>query len=206
MIKVAIVEDNDKLRESFALLLDGAGGFKCVGAFRSAEEAIKQIPVRKPDVVLMDIHLPGASGIRCVQQLKATLPSIKFVMHTVSEDEELLFQALRAGASGYLLKGTPPAKVMDALTEAHQGSAPMTGHIARMVVEYFHQKKSANETATLTDREREILNYLAKGFRNKEIADALNIGIDTVRSHLRNIYEKLHVSSRAEAIVKYLEK
>jgi DNA-binding NarL/FixJ family response regulator len=205
-IKVAIVEDNDKLRESFAVLFDGASGFKCVGAHRTAEEACKEIPLHKPDVVLMDIRLPGMSGIRCMQHIKGILPSVKVVMHTVNEDADLLFQSLRAGASGYLLKGTPATKVLEALSEAYQGSAPMSGRIARMVVEHFYPKNSADETVTLTDREREILNHLAKGTRNKEIADALKINLETVRTHLRNIYEKLHVNSRTEAVLKYLEK
>lgn len=207
-IKVSIVEDNVRLRESLAIMIDGGNGFSCVSTHATAEDALRQIPQKKPDVVLMDINLAGKSGVECVQKLKAILPSLKIIMHTVYEDEEQLFKSLRAGASGYLLKRTTPAKLLEAIAEVHAGGAPMTGQIARMVVEHFHQENSGSalEKENLTQREREILDHLSKGYRNKEIGDMLGIGIDTVRSHLRNIYEKLHVSSRTEAVIKYLNK
>ncbi|MDB6027402.1 MAG: DNA-binding response regulator [Verrucomicrobiales bacterium] len=208
-INVSIVEDNTKLRESLAIMIDGGSGFHCVSTHATVDEALRQIPLKKPDVVLMDINLAGKSGVECVQKLKATMPALKVIMHTVYEDEEQLFKSLRAGASGYLLKRTPPAKLLEAIAEVHGGGSPMTSQIARMVVEHFHGVAGASgETNNegLTARERDILDHLAKGFRNKEIADLLGIGIDTVRAHLRNIYEKLHVSSRTEAVVKYLKK
>lgn len=208
-IKVSIVEDNARLRESLAILIGGASGFYCVSTHATSDEALRQIPLRKPDVVLVDINLAGKSGVECVQKLKAAMPAIKIIMHTVYEDEEQLFKSLRAGASGYLLKRTTPARLLEAITEVHQGGAPMTGHIARMVVEHFHEFEAGatgGAEAGLTGREREILDHLSKGYRNKEIADMLGIGVDTVRSHLRNIYEKLHVSSRTAAVMKYLNK
>lgn len=208
-IKVSIVEDNDKLRESLAIMIDGASGFACVSTHASAEEALRQIPQRKPDVVLMDIHLAGKSGVECVQELKVAMPSLRIIMHTVYEDEEQLFKSLRAGASGYLLKRTTPAKLLEAISEVNAGGSPMTAQIARMVVEHFHQfeaTKPSSPSETLTAREREILDHLAKGYRNKEIADMLSLSTDTVRAHLRKIYEKLHVSSRTAAVVKYLNK
>ncbi len=208
-IKVSIVEDNDKLRESLAIMIGGASGFSCVSTHASAEEALRQIPTRKPDVVLMDINLAGKSGVECVQELKALLPAVKIIMHTVYEDEDQLFRSLRAGATGYLLKRTTPGKLLEAIAEVHGGGSPMTAQIARMVVEHFHQVgsgKPGESAENLTAREREILDKLAKGYRNKEIADMLSVSIDTVRSHLRKIYEKLHVSSRTAAVLKYLNK
>jgi DNA-binding NarL/FixJ family response regulator len=204
MIKVSIVEDNQKLRDSLAILIDGAAGFQCVSTHPSAEEAVRQIPVKKPDVVLMDINLAQMSGIECVQKLKETMPEMKIVMHTISEDREQIFKSLRAGADGYLLKRTPPARMLEALAEVFRGESPMSGQVARMMVDYFKQRGAVEKAEHLSDREREILDHLAKGYRYKEIADALGIGLATVRTHLRRIYEKLHVSSRTEAVVKYL--
>ena len=205
-IKVSIVEDNDKIRESLAIVIDGSGGFACVSTHETAEEACKQIPLKKPDVVLMDINLAAKmSGVDGVRKLRETMPKVKILMHTVYEDREKIFESLRAGANGYLLKRTPPAKLLEALAEVHSGYAPMSGPIAGMVVEYFHQRKNES-TDDLTAREKEILDHLAKGYRYKEIAEALGIGFATVSTHLHNIYEKLHVSSRTEAVVKYLGK
>lgn len=207
-IKVSLVEDNTKLRESLAIMIDGAGGFRCISAHSSAEEALREIPSKKPDVVLMDINLVKMSGVECVQKLKAVAPGIKIIMHTVYEDGEQLFKSLRAGASGYLLKRTSPGKLLEAITEVHAGGSPMTSQIARMVVEHFHQSSASasSEDEKLTEREQEILQHLAKGFRNKELADMMGISIVTVRTHLRNIYDKLHVSSRTEAVIKFLQK
>src|SRR5688572_10004858 len=144
-IKVAVVEDNDKIRESVMTLLNGSAGFRCVGHCGSAEEALKNLRSVQPDVVLMDINLPDMTGIECVKKLKSQLPAVKFIMHTVYEDEELLFKALRAGAHGYLVKRTAPAKLLESIAEVHDGSSPMSGHIARMVVQYFHQHSNRDE-------------------------------------------------------------
>lgn len=203
-IRVSIVEDNAKLRESLAVLIGGAAGFQCVSTHESAEQSLKQLPAKKPDVVLMDINLPQMSGTDCVPLLKQAIPGVRVIMLTVYDDEEQLFNSLRAGADGYLLKRTPPARILEAIAEVLSGNAPMSGQIARMVVEYFHQRMAPREDEKLTPREKEILAQLAKGFHNKEIAAALAMSVDTVRAHLRNIYEKLHVASRAEAIVRFL--
>jgi DNA-binding NarL/FixJ family response regulator len=206
-IKVSIVEDDEGVRESLAALINDADGFQCVSSHPSAEDAIAQIPQKKPDVVLMDINLPNMSGIDCVRKLKEILPQTQIMMLTMYEDGEQIFNSLAAGASGYLLKRTPPSQLLEAIQEVQRGASPMSGKIARVVVQYFQQKAQPTaEAQTLSKREQEILDLLAKGFRYKEIADTLSISFDTVRSHLRNIYDKLHVSSRTEAVVKYLNK
>lgn len=207
-IKVSVVEDDEGVRESLAALLNDADGFQCVSSHASAEDAIAQIPQKKPDVVLMDINLPAMSGIDCVRKLKELAPQTQIMMLTMYEDGEQIFNSLAAGASGYLLKRTPTAKLLEAIEEVQRGASPMSGKIARVVVQYFQQKSqpATPESQTLSKREQEILDLLAKGFRYKEIADSLSISFDTVRSHLRNIYDKLHVSSRTEAVVKYLNK
>lgn len=205
-IRVSIVEDNTYVRQSLAVLLNGSDGFECVGTHRSAEQALEAIPGQQPDIVLMDINLPRLSGIECVRQLKARLPALKFLMLTMYEDSNLIFQSLGAGASGYLLKRTSPAKIMEAIQELQAGGAPMSSKIARIVVQHFQDRADpAPQTASLSPREREILILLAKGFRYKEIAEQLSISFDTVRAHLRNIYDKLQVRSRTEAVVKYLQ-
>jgi DNA-binding NarL/FixJ family response regulator len=203
--KVSIVEDNDRIRTSLAALIDGSPGYRCVSTHGNAEEACRQIPAANPDVVLLDINLPGMSGIECVHKLRTMLPAARIVMHTVYEDEDRLFKSLRAGAHGYLLKRTPPSDLLKAITDARQGCAALSGQMARMVVEYFHQQGNS-QVVSLTDREIEVLDRLAEGYQNKEIAEALGISADTVRTHLHNIYEKLHVSSRTEAVIKYLAK
>lgn len=206
-IKVSIVEDDEGVRESLAALINDAEGFECVSDHATAEEAIRQIPEKKPDVVLMDINLPNMSGIECVRKLKELVPQTQIMMLTMYEDGDQIFNSLMAGASGYLLKRTPHAKLLEAIHEVQRGASPMSGKIARVVVQYFQEKSQPNsEAQSLSKREHEILDLLAKGYRYKEIADALSISFDTVRSHLRNIYEKLHVSSRTEAVVKYLNK
>ena len=206
-INVSIVEDDDGIREDMAVLINGASELQCVSTHPSAEQALEQIPLKQPDVVLMDINLPNMSGIDCVRKLKETMPSVQILMLTMYEDSEQIFNSLAAGASGYLLKRTPPAKIIDAIREVRNGASPMSGKIARIVVQYFHKvPTTAPDQEKLSKREEEILELLSKGYRYKEIADSLNISFDTVRSHLRNIYEKLHVSSRTEAVVKYLAK
>ena len=204
-ISVAVVEDNAEVRRNISRFIDGAPGFRCTCACASAEEALRVIPKSPPDVVLMDIQLPRMSGIACTASLKKALPSVPIMMLTVYEDPDAIFNALKAGASGYLLKRTDPAKVLEAVTDLHHGGSPMTGEIARKVIESFHSDKPAGHPQDrLTAREEEILEQLAKGFVTKEIADKLGISPATVRFHLRHIYDKLHVRSRVEAVIKYL--
>jgi DNA-binding NarL/FixJ family response regulator len=206
-IKVAIVEDDAGVRESITVLINGTPGFKCISAFPNAETALKQLPLNWPDVVLMDINLPEISGIECVAKLKAIKPALQVIMLTVYMDNEKIFKSLMAGASGYLIKQTAPVQVLDAITEVHRGGSPMSSQIARKVVQYVQQQgTTSEETANLSKREYEILSHLAKGYQYKEIADMLGISVLTVRNHLRNIYEKLHVRSRTEAVVKFLGK
>jgi DNA-binding NarL/FixJ family response regulator len=204
-IRVAIVEDNARLRGSLAKLIELSPGYECVSEFVSGEDALAALPKLKPNVVLMDINLPGMNGVECVRQLKPLLPDTQVMMLTVYENTELIFQALSAGATGYLLKQTPPAELLEAVREVYNGGSPMTGHIARKVVASFQQAgNSAREFENLTPREREVLELLAKGFLYKEIAEAMSISYDTVHTHIRKIYEKLHVRSRTEAVAKHL--
>jgi len=206
MTTVAIVEDNAVMRKTFRQWINASPDYHCVLACATAEDALAEIPKLKPDVVLMDIHLPGESGIACTARLKQTLPALQVIMVTVYRNQELIFQALQAGACGYLLKRTSPEELLKAIAEVRSGGAPMTGEIARMVVETF-QKKPANLSpeADLTHRESEVLALLSEGLSNKEIADRIDISYDTVRAHLRHIYEKLHVRSRTEAVNRYLK-
>lgn len=206
MNTVAIVEDNNVMRNSFRQWIDAAPGFRCVFACATAEEALAEIPRLKPDVVLMDIHLPGNSGIACTAQLKEKLPGVQIIIVTVYRDHELIFQALQAGACGYLLKRSSPEEILKAISEVLSGGAPMTSEIARLLVEGFQKKPAATVTGDgLTQRESEILALLSEGLSNKEIADRVKISYDTVRAHLRHIYEKLHVRGRTEAVRKYLK-
>jgi DNA-binding NarL/FixJ family response regulator len=207
MIKVSIVEDDNRIRESLAVLIDGGENIRCISTHASAEEALAQIPLKKPDVVLMDINLPKMSGIECVRKLKALAPKLQILMLTMYEDDDLVFQSLTAGASGHLVKRTSPADLLQAIEEVHSGASPMSGKIARTVVEYFQKLQTASpHDENLSKREQEILDLLVKGYRYKEIADALSISFETVRSHLKNIYDKMHVHSRTEAVVKYLRR
>jgi DNA-binding NarL/FixJ family response regulator len=206
-IKVSIVEDDSGIRESLEILINGSDGYSCINTYKNAESALKHIPVQVPDVVLMDINLPGASGIECVKKLKEILPDLNIIMLTMFEDSDHIFNALSAGAKGYLLKRTPPMKLIESIKDVQQGGSPMSGQIARMVVDSFRKMGvSSEDMKNLTKREEEILALLAKGFKYKEIGEKLFIGTETVRSHLRNIYEKLQVRSRTEAVVKYLNK
>lgn len=203
-IKVAIVEDNAGVRERWADLLGGSAGCECVCVCGTAEQALEKIPPLKPDVVLMDIGLPGMSGIECTAQLKQLLPGTQVLIVTVYSDTQKIFQALQAGASGYLLKRTPPKELLKAIRDVIEGSGPMTGQIARKLIELFHRPAPAQmEATTLTARESEVLELLAQGFAYKEIADRLGVSFHTVNMHLRHIYEKLHVRSRGEATAKY---
>jgi DNA-binding NarL/FixJ family response regulator len=204
-VSVALVEDNAGLRESLAVLLSGTPGFRCVGAFPSAEAALAALPMLKPDVTLMDIHLPNMSGIVCVKHLRDKLPKTKIVMLTVFADGEHIFEALMAGANGYLSKKTAPVELLKAVEDVYRGGAPMSADIAVRVVQYFNHKGAvAAFPVQLSPREQEILDHLAKGALYKEIAATLDISFDTVQWHIRNIYDKLHVRSRSEAVAKYL--
>jgi DNA-binding NarL/FixJ family response regulator len=206
-ITVSIVEDVEEIRESLALLINGSPGFQCISAYGRGKEAIRGIEKDQPDVVLMDINLPDVSGIDCVRELKSRNPKLAILMLTMYEDNEQVFNALAAGASGYLLKRIPPSKLIEAIQEVVQGGSPMSMQIARMVVQSFHRMgKSKDKQADLSPREEEILAHLAKGLRYKEIAETLFISVETVRSHLRRIYEKLQVRSGTEAVLKYLKK
>ncbi len=204
-ISVGIVEDDEILRNSLTKLVGATPGVQCVAACATGEMALQKLPAVKPDVILMDLNLPHMSGIECIRRLKDQLPQTPVIVLTVYEDSEHIFHALKAGASGYLLKRSEPEEVLEAIKNAREGGAPMSSQIARRVVHSFHEHSTGAETTSLTERENEILAYLSKGFANKEIADELNISVPTVRTHLRHIYEKLHVRSRTEAIVKYLK-
>jgi DNA-binding NarL/FixJ family response regulator len=206
-IKIAIIEDDDWIRENLAGQIKETRDFAVAGCYRNGEEALAQIPRALPDVVLMDINLPKMSGIECVRKLKTMIPSAHVLMLTVYEDSEKIFDSLLAGASGYLLKRTPQTEILEAIREVYRGNSPMTGHIARKVVQYFNQRGNAQqEIEKLSRREREVLDHLAQGMPYKEIADLLHVSIDTVRMHIKGIYGKLHVHSRGEAVAKYLSK
>jgi DNA-binding NarL/FixJ family response regulator len=203
MIRVALVEDNGPVRENLAVLIGAARGFSCVASCSSGEEACERLPATAPDVVLMDLHLPGLSGIECVARLRTLLPQTQVIMLTIEEDSEQVFECLKAGATGYLVKHSTPEQILEAVAEVRQGGAPMTSHIARKVVTAFRQTP-APEAADLrlSPREEEVLRLLAKGLRSKEIAEALGIGAGTVNTYVRHIYEKLHVRSRAQAVAR----
>ena len=206
-IKVAIVEDDEDIRASLATLIRRAPDLRLSGDYPDAETALKEIPNRPPDGVLMDINLPGMKGVECVRRLKTGMPAIQVLMLTVYEDSDSLFNSLKAGASGYLLKRTGFARLLEAIHDVHAGGSPMTPQLARRVVQYFSrpaEDSSSSPVARLTPGEREFLDQLANGYAYKEIADRMKISIDTVRSYVRAVYEKLHVHSRTEAVVKYL--
>ena len=202
---IALVEDRKEIRESWLRLFASFSDFQCVCACSSAEEALRLIPPLRPDAVLMDIFLPRMSGIECTARLKAILPQTRIVMLTVVDDDEMIFLALEAGADGYLLKRTKPADVRNALLDLMGGGAPMTSEIARRVVASFHHRpKIHGDDNNLTSREEEVLALLSKGYSNKEIADKISLSTDTIRTHLKHIYEKMHVRSRTEAVVRYM--
>ncbi len=209
MITVSIVDDEAKLRESIATFVNGSSGFKCASSYGSAEAALKHLPADKPDVVLMDINLGEISGIECVEQLKKQFPDMQILMLTVYEDTEKIFRALAAGANGYLLKRSSPTKLLAAIREVHGGGSPMTSSIARKVVASSQKQKPATDAAEeikgqLSPREQAVLDGLAKGWTYKQLASELDISVDTIRTYIRRIYEKLHVQSRTEAVAKYM--
>lgn len=206
-INVSIVEDSDKFRETLTRVLNRAEGFRCISQYPNAEEALKALPQDKPDVVLMDINLPGINGVECVRQLKQLTPAIQVMMLTVYEDTDNIFNALTAGATGYMLKRTPRDELLEAIREVHRGGSPMTTHIARKVVQSFQRAApAASSTEMLSPREQEVLDCLAQGFLYKEIAEKLSISYETVHTYIRRIYEKLQVRTRTEAVAKFLKR
>ena len=206
MITVSIVEDHAGTRRSLENLLVEAPGFRLLNAYANGKEALRGMTATPPDVALVDINLPGMSGIECVRKLKTQFPALKVLMLTTYEEGDLIFNSLRAGASGYLLKKMAAAELLPAIEQVHAGGAPMTMQVARKVVEHFHQiHQTAPDMEKLTPREQETLALLAKGFLYKEIGDKLGVTVNTVKRHLHAIYEKLHVQSRTEATAKYLK-
>lgn len=204
-LRIALVEDQPKVRESWTRLINSFPDFSCACACASGEEALRVIPEQRPDAILMDIFLPRMSGIECTTRLKEKLPGTQIVILTAMDDQELVFMALEAGADGYLLKRTKPADLRTALLDVLGGGAPMTSQIARRVIESFRRKaKSPDVSTRLSVREEQILRLLAQGYSNKLIADKLEISVDTVCSHLKHVFDKLHVSSRTEAVVRYM--
>jgi DNA-binding NarL/FixJ family response regulator len=204
-ISVAIVDDSPEFRRNLRRYIGEAPGFRCACVCASGEEALRLLAQNPPDVVLMDIQMPGLDGIACTASLKRVLPSVPVMMLTVYEDDEAIFNALKAGASGYVLKRSAPEKLLEAITELHRGGAPMTSEIARRVIESFCTPSGPEHAKDrLTTREAEILDWLSKGFVAKEVGDRLGVSYDTIRYHLKHIYDKLHVHSRTEAVIKYL--
>ena len=202
--KVAIVEDDRGLSDQIVQILGSASDVQFVGSHPTGEDALQRLPKSQPDVVLMDIKLPGMSGIDCVAQLKRTLPSIQIIMLTVYEDSERIFRALKAGADGYLVKSSPPETLLKAIDDVHKGGSPVSSHIARKVVQHFHLiGPSKKESENLSKREVEVLELLASGYLYKEISDKLGIGIETVRTHVKNICQKMQVRNRVEAVAKH---
>jgi DNA-binding NarL/FixJ family response regulator len=204
MTKVAIVEDNKTTREGLEAIINLSPDFRCIGTCTTAEEALKVLPKLEPDLVLMDIQLPNMSGVDCVARLKELLPAVKAIMVTVYEDPDRIFSALRAGASGYLLKRSAPEEVLNAMREVQHGGGAMSGEIARKVIGYFREQTTAKaEVDELTPREREVLELVVHGLSNKEIAERMSLTVEAVRWHLKHIYQKLHVHSRTEAALKF---
>jgi len=206
-IKVTIFEDNNSLRQSLYHLINGSDGFKCVGTFEDCLDLFKNIEDTKPDVVLMDIELPGINGIEGVRMLREKYPDLKILMQTIFEDNEKIFNSILAGASGYILKNTSPSRFLDFIKETYEGGAPMSPSVATKVLKMMAEQSPSKKTETfnLSEREKEILSCLVKGMSYKLIADACFISIDTVRGHIRNIYEKLHVHSKGEAVAKAIK-
>ena len=203
-ISVFVVDDDDRVRDGLELIIDGIPQMVCVGAFRDVETLIELPHLDTADVLLLDITLPGLSGIDAISEIRSRCRTISIIMLTVHDDENLIFKALCDGASGYLLKNTPPAQIIEAIREVHAGGAPMTASVARKVVQFFRQPQIADES--LTERENEVLQHLIEGKTNRQIADDLFISGNTVAYHIKQIYEKLHVHSRAEAVAKVMRR
>lgn len=205
-ITVAIVDDDEEVRGNLRWMINHADGFSCIAAFESGQEALDNLPDPLPDVVLMDIGLPGMSGIDCVRELKKRHPRLRVIMQTVYSDDDTIFESLRAGAVGYILKKSPILKVLQAIADAYQGGAPMSGEVARRVLAYFQEPAPPNEMASLSQREHDVLEELIEGRSYKAISDKLFLSIHTVRFHVHHIYEKLHVRSRAEFMAKMMRR
>ena len=209
MITVSIVDDEKELCQSIATFINGAAGFRCVSMYHSGEAALENLPKDRPDVVLMDIHMSGINGIECAGRLKALMPQTQIMMLTVYEDTDQIFKALSAGASGYMLKRLTPGKLLEAIQDVYGGGSPMSSSIARKVVNSFQLQRSnraAAEKVSFTSREQMVLDCFAKGLTYKQAADHLSISIDTIRTYVRRIYEKLHVQSATEAVAKYMQR
>jgi DNA-binding NarL/FixJ family response regulator len=206
-IKVATVEDDDLFRAHLVALIGGAQGMCCTGAYRTAEAALKALAVEQPDVLWLDMELPGAEGLELIPQVVARWPKVAIVVLTIQDDSARIYQALETGAIGYLIKPVSPTKLLEAIAEAHAGGSPMASQIARLIVKRFQQQgRSRQELATLTSRETEVLGHFARGLQTKEIAGLYGISERTIGSHLRNIYEKLQVHSRTAAVARYLQR
>ncbi len=203
-ISVVIVEDDFKTRDNLQTMLRDAAGFQCVGVFTSGEAALEGVPKLRPDVVLMDINLPKMSGVECTRQLKMLRPECLIVMLTVYDDSDRIFHALQMGASGYLLKRSPADEILRAIQDVKRGGAPMSNYIARKVVQSFQRQGNSDKPAeNLSKRETDVLGYVAQGYTNKEVAEALGLSVETIHAYLKNIYTKLHVRSRTEAVMKF---
>jgi DNA-binding NarL/FixJ family response regulator len=203
-IGVSIIEDNTGARESLKALLERKSGLRCIGAYANGEQALRKIPGELADVFLVDINLPGMSGIECVARLKEIAPKAQILILTTYDEDDLIFESLRAGANGFLLKNMPPSELMQAILQVHEGGSPMSMRIARKVVKFFQASGQPSKLSALTSREQEILGLLAKGYLYKEIADRVGVSLSTVRAHLHAVYEKLHVHSRTQAVIKFL--
>jgi DNA-binding NarL/FixJ family response regulator len=203
-ISVSIVEDDNKVRESLSRLIDSSSGYRCVSKHASGEEALEEIPKVRPHVILMDINLTGISGVECVRRLKPLLPGAQIIMLTVYQNTEHIFDALAAGATGYMLKQTRPDQLLIAIRDVYEGGSPMSSHIARKIVQSFQQRPQRDEPQSLSPREAQVIELLAKGYLYKEVADNMGVTYATVHTHIRHIYEKLQVRSRTEAVVKHL--
>ena len=202
-IRVAIVEDDRRVRNYLAVLIQGTADFSCVAACSSTEEALQSLPPARPEVVLMDLHLPGKNGVFCVAELRKRLPKTQIIMFTIEENGERIFECLEAGATGYLVKHTAPLEILEAIKEVHGGGAPMSSNIARKVVTAFRRPfKNGKDNVPLAPREEQVLQLLARGHRTKEIAEKLGVGTSTIQTYVRHIYDKLHVRSRAQAVAK----
>ena len=201
---VVVVEDDSALRQQIVQILNAAPDIRCIGAFSTAEEALNEIPAMSPNVVLMDIRLPGMSGIECVARLKEMAPALQIIIVTIYEDSARLFRALKAGANGYLLKSSPPEQLLDAIRDVYTGGSPLSSHIARKVVQYFNLiGLTPTQKQNLSAREQQVLDLLSNGFIYKEIADQLNIGVETVRTYVKGICRKMHVRNRVEAVARH---
>jgi len=206
-IIVSIVEDTDDIRDALRVLINGSAGFECVHVYADAEEAMDKMPENDINVVLMDINLPGMDGIGCMKALRPAMPNAQFMMCTVYDDDDHIFNALQSGASGYILKRTSPAQILEAIRDLHEGGSPMSSEIARRVVDSMQRTRKPSEAIEmLTEREKEILDFLAKGYLYKEIATELFISKETVKKHIHNIYDKLHVQTRTEALNKAFQR